>query len=215
MAERTRIDRERIVAAARTILETAGADGLSMRGLAVALETKPMTIYHYVSGKPELLTLVLTQVAEEIDWTEPRGTPRERMIAVVMDMFERLSDIAWIVPILARGTAVGVPALIVADRFLSAALEDGCDARTAMSLWRSASWMVQSELMFRASRDRRTDDESSWYDRVDAADLDEMPVVQRLLPRWGQLSAEYDLRAAISWLIAGAPRQESRVFDSQ
>lgn len=39
-----------------------------------------------------------------------------------------------------------------------------------------------------------------------AADLDDMPVVQSLLPSWEQFSAEYDLGAAIGWPIDGAPR---------
>lgn len=209
MSERGGIDRDRIVAAARAILETRGIDGLSMRALAVALDSKTMTIYHYVSGKPELLTLVLTQVAEEIDWTPPTGAPRHRMVEVVMDMFARLSDIPWIVPILSQGIAVGTPALILADRFLSAALEDGCDEQTALSLWRSASWIAQTELIFRASVARRAPDETSWHQRLNADDLDDIPVVQSLLPRWGQHSADYDLRAAITWLIDGAPRANS------
>lgn len=48
--------------------------------------------------------------------------------------------------------------------------------------------------------------DTPWHKRMGAADLDDMPVVQSLLPSWEQFSAEFDLGAAIGWPIDGAPR---------
>jgi len=64
-------------------------------------------MYHYVKGKDELLTLVLTEVAAQIPWQEPVGTPRQRLVTVVMDLYDRLREIPWIVPLLQTGTRIG------------------------------------------------------------------------------------------------------------
>ncbi|MEU3475550.1 TetR family transcriptional regulator [Rhodococcus sp. NPDC006774] len=205
MPSNSTVDRAAIVSAARRMLERDGVAGLSMRRLAVELGSKPMTLYYHVANKSELLSLVLTDIATEIEWARPTGSPRERMVDIVMDMYRQLSSIAWIVPILRTGTTVGTPALALADRFLAAALETGMTELQALSLWRSTWYLATSELMWQAELDARPDDETSWFVTIDPIAVATVaPTVAGLLPRWADHSAAFDLRAAVTAQIDGA-----------
>ncbi|OZF26271.1 TetR family transcriptional regulator [Rhodococcus sp. 14-2483-1-2] len=204
MPANSTVDRAAIVSAARRMLERDGVAGLRMRRLAVELGSKPMTLYYHVANKSELLSLVLTDIATEIEWATPTGSPRERMVEIVMDMHRQLSCISWIVPILRTGTTVGTPALALADRFLAAALETGMTELRALSLWRSTWYLATSELMWQAELATRPDDERSWFEKIDPAAIAESaPTVAGMLPRWPQHSAAFDLRAAITAQIDG------------
>ncbi|RIJ76167.1 TetR/AcrR family transcriptional regulator [Nakamurella silvestris] len=204
MTERGQITREMIVAAARQLVETEGVEALSMRRLATVLDTKPMTLYHYVPSKAELLMLVLGQIAAEITWTPPTGSPEQRMVGIVVDMADRLAEVSWIVPILRGGSYIGPSALRLVEEFVTAAHEAGADDLQALSLWRSLWWLISSELSFRAAAAARPDGEIPWYDRLDPADLPEVPTVRSLLPEWGRYSAAYDLGAAVRAQVRGS-----------
>jgi len=204
MTERQKIDRATIIAAARQLLESDGLEALSMRRLAKELDSKPMTLYHYVPNKSELLSQVLSDVASSIQWSVPSGAPRERMIDITMDMADRLAEIPWIVPILRNATHIGLPALALTDRFLAAALEAGASRLEAVSLWRSTWWLVSSELLFRADTHARQAGGGLWHERVTPDELTEMPTVLELVTDWADLSSAYDLRTAVEAQIDGA-----------
>jgi AcrR family transcriptional regulator len=69
-ARRT-LSREAIADAAIAIVDAEGLDGLSMRRLAQALDTGPASLYAHVSGKDELLQLLIDRVSGEIPPIEP------------------------------------------------------------------------------------------------------------------------------------------------
>lgn len=68
---RPALSREAIADAAMALVDAEGLDGLSMRRLAEALETGPASLYAHVSGKAELLQLLIDRVAGEIPPIEP------------------------------------------------------------------------------------------------------------------------------------------------
>jgi AcrR family transcriptional regulator len=61
---REQLTRDRIAAAAMRIVDAEGLDALSMRRLADDLGTGPASLYAHVSGKDELLLLLLDRMAE-------------------------------------------------------------------------------------------------------------------------------------------------------
>ncbi|MGW0036311.1 TetR/AcrR family transcriptional regulator [Gordonia sp. NPDC003376] len=197
------LSREEIVDAAIRIIGAEGVDKLSMRRLATALGSKPMTLYHYVDNKAALLQLVLDEVAARIPWTRPTGPPRERMINAAMDMYDELSRISWIVPILREGTTVGASALVVADSFVEAALELGLDPSSAMSAWRSVFYIVASELQFQDSIRRRPPGVRSWHETIDPEKLTAVPTVAALIDRLPEFARGYSVRDAVSAQIDG------------
>ncbi|ROZ98283.1 TetR/AcrR family transcriptional regulator [Gordonia sp. OPL2] len=197
------LQRDDIVDAAIRILERDGVDGLSMRRLAVELGSKPMTLYHYVPNKSVLLSLALSDIAARIPWQSPTGPPRTRMVTIVMDMYDKLGAIPWVVAILRLGTNVGTPALALADEFFAAASEIGLDDQDTLDLWRSTWYLVVSELHWQDVMSRRGADDRSWYETIDPAEVADMPQVSALLPRWGELSRAFDLHRAVEAQIDG------------
>ncbi|GAC68974.1 TetR/AcrR family transcriptional regulator [Gordonia soli] len=198
------LDRATIVDTAVEILERDGVDGLSMRRLATALGSKPMTLYHYVPNKSALLSMALSEIASRIPWQAPAGEPRDRMVGIAVDMYVKLGEIPWIVAILRQGTNIGTPALVLADQFLTAGTEAGLDELAAVSLWRSVWYLVASELQWQHTLAARAADERSWFESIDPTELDHVPTIQAMIRDWADFSGRYDLRSAISDQIDGA-----------
>jgi AcrR family transcriptional regulator len=68
---RTPLSREAIADAALAIVDAEGLDGLSMRRIAERLGTGPASLYAHVSGKAELLQLLIDRIATETPDIEP------------------------------------------------------------------------------------------------------------------------------------------------
>lgn len=73
--ERARLSRERVLEAAIAIADAHGLPGLTMRSLARELGVQPMSLYHHVASKEEILDGVVDAVfaqisfpAEDPDW---------------------------------------------------------------------------------------------------------------------------------------------------
>lgn len=71
---RTPLTRDRVVAAALTLVDEGGIDALSMRSVASALGVEAMSLYRHVSGREDLLLAVADRVIAEIE-VPPPGTP--------------------------------------------------------------------------------------------------------------------------------------------
>jgi AcrR family transcriptional regulator len=68
---RTPLSRDAVVDAAFAVLAAEGPGALSMRRVAQALDTGPASLYAHVSGKEELLDLMIDRVAAAIDVPDP------------------------------------------------------------------------------------------------------------------------------------------------
>lgn len=64
---RPRLSRELVLRAAVAIADAGGIGSLTMRSLATALEAKPMSIYHHVANKDEVLDGIVDIVFSEIE----------------------------------------------------------------------------------------------------------------------------------------------------
>lgn len=71
--ERSPLSRERILRGAVAVADAAGIGALTMRSLARELGVKPMSLYHYVAGKDEILDGIIDMVFTEIDLPAPGG----------------------------------------------------------------------------------------------------------------------------------------------
>ena len=70
------LTRDAIVSAALEIVDTEGLDAVTMRTVAHALGTGAASLYAHVSGKEELLELVIEQVIGEVE-VPPVGAPED------------------------------------------------------------------------------------------------------------------------------------------
>jgi AcrR family transcriptional regulator len=71
--ERAPLSRERVLRGALAIADAAGTGTLTMRSIARELGVKPMSLYHYVAGKDEILDGIVDLVFSEIELPSPGG----------------------------------------------------------------------------------------------------------------------------------------------
>jgi AcrR family transcriptional regulator len=65
--ERAPLSRERVLRGAVAIADASGIRAVTIRSLARELGVKPMSLYHYVAGKDEILDGIVDLVFSEID----------------------------------------------------------------------------------------------------------------------------------------------------
>ncbi|SHG00707.1 transcriptional regulator, TetR family [Jatrophihabitans endophyticus] len=91
------LSRERIIAAAITILDTEGERALTFRTLAATLATGPGAIYWHVANKKELLAAATDALVAEATGAGPtRATPHERIRRVALGLFDTIDAHPWI-----------------------------------------------------------------------------------------------------------------------
>jgi len=83
-APRVPITREAIASAALRVIDAEGLDGLSMRRLAEELGCQASALYTHVSGKEEVLQLVIDRVAGEIEVPDPDPERWQEQVKDVM-----------------------------------------------------------------------------------------------------------------------------------
>ncbi|MER8185947.1 TetR family transcriptional regulator [Kitasatospora sp. NPDC094015] len=94
------LSRERIVEAAVELLGAAGESGLTFRTLSEHLATGPGAIYWHVANKDELLGAATDAVVAAALAVEPAlpadATPRDRIHAVALGLFDAIDRHPWI-----------------------------------------------------------------------------------------------------------------------
>jgi AcrR family transcriptional regulator len=78
-AQRAPLSRERVLRGAIAVADEAGIGSLTMRSLAGRLGVKPMSLYHHVANKDEILDGIVDLVFSEIDLPSPGGDWRSEM----------------------------------------------------------------------------------------------------------------------------------------
>jgi AcrR family transcriptional regulator len=78
-AGRVPLSRERVLRGAVAVADASGIGALTMRSLASELGVKPMSLYHYVAGKDEILDGLVDLVFSEIELPASGGDWRSQM----------------------------------------------------------------------------------------------------------------------------------------
>src|SRR5215217_2964767 len=97
---REQLSRDRVLLAALAVADEGGLDRLTMRSLAQRLGAKPMSVYHYVANKEEILDGLVDLVFAEIELPEPTGRWREQMTKRARSAREVLRRHPWSIALL-------------------------------------------------------------------------------------------------------------------
>lgn len=132
---RPAIPLERIIDAALQIIDADGADALSLRTLATRLSSSTSTLYRHISGRAELVELVLDRMigdaavragnVTELPWTEAC-----RHIST--SLFDVLSQHGRAAALLAETLPTGPNAMAVRESMLDVLLRAGLDQEGAI-----------------------------------------------------------------------------------
>ena len=115
---RVRLDRERVLTAAIRIADDEGLAALTMRSLASSLDSRPMSLYHYVSNKEEILDAIVDAVFAEIELPDPGGNWRDEMSLRAHSARTALVRHPWALALLETRTSPGPATLHHQDTVL-------------------------------------------------------------------------------------------------
>ncbi|GAB3008876.1 TetR/AcrR family transcriptional regulator [Saccharothrix stipae] len=101
------LSRERVLRAAVAIADAGGIGGLTMRSLADALGVKPMSVYHHVANKDEILDGIVDLVFSRIALPTPGGDWRHEMVKRAHSARDVLKRHPWAIGLLESRTAPG------------------------------------------------------------------------------------------------------------
>jgi len=119
MDRRERLSRLRVLTGALELADEVGAEALTIRRLAEHLEVKPMTIYHHVPGKEQILDGIVDMVFAEID-LPPEDRPwTDALRARCVSARAVLARHPWATPLMETRTTPGPATLRHHDAVLA------------------------------------------------------------------------------------------------
>ncbi|MER5263773.1 TetR/AcrR family transcriptional regulator C-terminal domain-containing protein [Actinosynnema sp. NPDC002837] len=101
------LSRERVLRAAVAIADAGGIAGLTMRSLADALGVKPMSLYHHVANKDEILDGIVDVVFGRMELPTPGGDWRHEMVKRANSARDVLRRHPWAIGLLESRKAPG------------------------------------------------------------------------------------------------------------
>ncbi len=119
VAPRIPLTRERLFAAAVELADASGIVALTMRSLAEAVGVKPMSIYHHVANKEQILDGLVDVVFSEIVLPTTTGSWREQMVRRASSAREVLGRHTWAIGLLESRTTPGPATLRHHDSVLA------------------------------------------------------------------------------------------------
>jgi AcrR family transcriptional regulator len=204
------LTRDRIVDAAFRIVDAGGLDAVSMRSVADALGTGPASLYAHVSGKEELLSLLIERLAGEMRLPEPDP---ERWQEQVKELVRELHSVLLAHRDLARAslgsTPLGEGALRVSERMIEILGLGGLPKRVIahavelLPLYAVATAYEQSLSDERAA----TEEGARYLEEVDAylaaLPADRFPHLAAFAPELAQGDAGERFEFGLDVLVAG------------
>ena len=101
------LNRERLLNTAIVIADSDGIGALTMRSLAEELGVKPMSLYHYVANKDEILDSIVDLVFSEIELPSVNANWRPAMRARAISARTVLRRHPWATPLMSSRTNAG------------------------------------------------------------------------------------------------------------
>lgn len=115
----TPLTRAQVVAAALRLADADGLEAVSIRNLAAALAIRPMRLYSHVSGKDDVLELMIdavhAEIADEIGDADPDQGWRDRLGAIAHATRAAVRRHPWVVDLLGGRPQLGPHTLVVGE----------------------------------------------------------------------------------------------------
>lgn len=116
---RPRLSRESVLRAAVAVADAGGIGALTIRSLAKELGVKPMSVYHHVAKKDEILDGIVDIVFSEIELPSPDSHWRSEMLRRATSVRRVLRRHPWAIGLLESRTSPGPATLRHHDAVLS------------------------------------------------------------------------------------------------
>jgi AcrR family transcriptional regulator len=116
---RVRLTRDRVLHGAIAVADAGGIETLTIRTLATELGVKPMSVYHYVANKDEILDGIVDIVFSEFELPSPEGDWRTELRRRAISARSVLRRHPWAIPLLQSRTNPGPATLRHLDSIIA------------------------------------------------------------------------------------------------
>lgn len=143
MGRPPRFSREQVQAAALALVDAHGLSGLSMRALAAALGTGPMTLYNHVQDRRDLDELVVDAVLAEVRWPQlPRDDWRDEVRDIVEAVWQAVRAHPHVIPLILTRRSRSPALLELAEVLLAALARSGRRGQDLLVAFRAVTGFV-------------------------------------------------------------------------
>jgi TetR/AcrR family transcriptional regulator, tetracycline repressor protein len=204
--QRAGLNREAVLAAARTIADRDGLEKLSMRALAAELGVMPNAIYSHVDGKGGLLDALLDSLLGEIQAPETDDW-REALVGI-MDASRRLlvEHPSLIPEFLSRPTR-GPNALRLGELCIDLLGRGGVDGELAVHAFRSLLVHALGFAAYEAPRLQDPDRPGRVARSVELFSSSPNPDVREVAAELARMPDRDEFLASLDWMIDGVLAQ--------
>lgn len=143
MGRPAKFSREQLQNAALALVDEHGVERLSMRALAAALGTGPMTLYNHVANREDLEVLVVEAVMAKADW--PRRHRKDWRVAVreiAIEMWRTVRAHPRVIPLVATRRSRSPAVLEVSEALLEALARSGRSRQRLLIAFRTVTALV-------------------------------------------------------------------------
>jgi AcrR family transcriptional regulator len=131
------LTRERIVAAGIAVADQDGLARVSVRRIAAQLDSSPMSLYHYVPSKRDLLNLMLDAVNADFGWpSKTIADWRGVLCHFAWESRRCLKQHPWVNQLHASDPEYGPESIRILEWLLTSLSKVGLDVRTAIQVIR-------------------------------------------------------------------------------
>lgn len=128
-------DRAEITAAAVAVADRGGIEAVSMRNIAEELGTGAASLYRYVTGRDDLLDLMVDSTAAECRLEPPTGDPVADLVEVAEGLHEVMMRHPWLPDLAVARPALGPGVVTVLDHVLEILADHPGDGRSKMEVF--------------------------------------------------------------------------------
>lgn len=201
---RARFTTDEIAAAALRIVDDSGVGALSMRSLAAALGTGPMTLYNYVADKEGLEELVVAAIVSDVSLPAATDDWQHDAHALACAMWQAVRAHPAAIPLVLTRRMSSSTGFAAADALIAALTRAGLDDRDRLAAFHAVLGLVTGA----AQADLAGPLVAA---RIGAVAGDDHPNVEALSKVAVETSAEDDFNRGLSMLLDGiASRRRKR-----
>lgn len=203
---RARFSRDEIAAAALRIVDESGLSALSMRSLAAALGTGPMTMYNYVADREGLEELVVAAVVADIAVPDATDDWRRDAHAVATAMWCGVRAHPAAIPLVLTRRMASATGFALADALVAALVRAGLEDGDRLAAFHAVLGLVvgaaQSELAGPLTR-VGSGGASEVAARIGVVAGDDFPHIAALSEVAVRTSVEDDFNGGLEMLLDG------------
>ena len=204
---RARFTHVEIATAALEIVDRDGLGGLSMRSLATALGTGPMTLYNYVADRNELEELVAEAVIADVEVPAPTDGWSADVRTIALAMWTTVRRHPNAVPLVLTRRTVSPSSYLAADRLIAALQRSGLAGADLLAAFRAVLGLVmgsaQAELAGPLAGPAREREQVAVAARIGGLAGAKHPHIAALAQVSRQSTAAADFARGLDILLAG------------